>query len=89
MFEFRNRMTKIPKDEECQCGVTEIMDHIYSCQFLNEKKPEIMINFIMESQIEVFGRMETNLERRNQIRAKNSFPCNLSDPLNCYQSRFG
>ena len=29
LFEFRNRMTKIPKDEKCQCGVTETMDHTY------------------------------------------------------------
>ena len=49
LFEFRNRMTKIPsnfgrrkKDEKCQCGVTETMDHIYSGEFLNEKKQEIL-----------------------------------------------
>ena len=98
LFEFRNRMTKIPsnfgkKDEKCQCGITETMDHIYSCEILNEKKPEInydkLYNGNLRSQIEVFRKMETDLEKRNQIRAKNDFPCDPSDPLNCYQSRFG
>ena len=48
-------------------------------------KPEInyekIYNGNIRSQIEVFRKMETNLERRNQIRTENDFPCDLSDPL--------
>ena len=69
------------------------MDHIYTCAFLNEKKPEInyekLYNGNLRSQIEIFRKMESNLKRRNQIRTQNNVPCDPSDPLNCYQSRFG
>ena len=46
-----------------------------TCEILNEKKPEInydkLYNGNLRSQIEVFRKMKTNLERRNQIRSNN------------------
>ena len=83
LFEFRNRITKIPsnfgkKEEKCLCGLVETMDHIYACEFLNEMKPEInyekLYNGNLRSQIEIFRKMETNLERRNQMRTENNVP---------------
>ena len=74
MFEIRNNMIRIPsnfgnKEEKCICGKSENMDHIYSCNKLNQNKAEISYNKIyngnLKSQIEVFQRFKENLEIRN------------------------
>ena len=74
MFAIKNRMTKIPanfgnKEAKCLCGDIETMLHIYNCESLNQNKTQIPYNEIfngnLESQIEIFRRMETNLEKRN------------------------
>ena len=94
MFEIRNRMTKIPnnfgnKEEKCVCGQVENLPHIYLCESYNEKKVEIsykeLYNGNLLNQIEIFRRVEKNLKKRTEIKS----PCDLSDPLNCTQSRFG
>ena len=45
----------------------------------------------LKSQIEVFRRIEKNLEMRQEIKIRNKSPCDPSDPLYCvsYQYRFG
>ena len=45
LFEIRNRMSKIAsnfgnKEEKCICGAEENMHHIYSCESINNIKPE-------------------------------------------------
>ena len=109
MFSVKNRMVDIPdnfgKVEQCACGQTENMSHIYSCTYLN--KEEIILPYEkifdgnMSEQIEVFRRFETNLERRNQIKSESETkseqtrisdkpPCDQStDPLNCVQYSIG
>ena len=97
LFEIRNRMTKIPnnfgKEEKCVCGKFENMSHIYSCEILNKKKTKISFDEIyngnLHNQIEIFRRIENNLEERRKMKTENNFPCDPSDPLDCEQSRFG
>ena len=99
LFEKRNRMTAIPynfgqKEEKCICGEIEDMLHIYNCENINAMKPELSYDKIyngnLKSQIEVFRRIEKNLEMRQEIKIRNISPCNPSDPLYCvsYQYRF-
>ena len=97
LFEIRNRMTKIPnnfgKEEKCLCGKQENISHLYSCEILNEKKTTISFDEIfngnLNNQMEIFRRMENNLEERMRKKTENNFPCDLSDHLDCDQSRFG
>ena len=98
IFEIRNNMIRIQcnfgnKEEKCICGKSENMDHIYSCNNLNQNKPEISYNKIyngnLKSLIEVYERFKQNFEIRNQIKTRNNYPCDLRDPLNCDQYRFG
>ena len=97
LFEIRNRMTNIPsnfgkKEEKCRCGAIESMQHIYSCELLNENQIEIsydkLHNGNLKSQIKVFRRMKENLEIRNKMKT-NNFPCDPSDPSNCTKFEFG
>ena len=98
MFALRNQMIRIPinfgeKDEKCVCGKIETMPHIYNCEYLNGKKSKIIYNELYNgnliNQINIFRRMEENIEKRQEIKMKNSFPCDLRDPLDCHKSRFG
>ena len=98
IFELRNRMTNIPynfgnKEEPCVCGTMETMSHIYSCETLNEKKIRIDYDQIyignIENMKEIMKRMKTNLEIRNNIKSKEEFPRDPSDPLYCNQYGFG
>ena len=93
-------MTKIPynfgqKEEKCICVEVEDIQHIYNCEIIDAKKPELTYDKIyngnLKSQIEVFRRIEKNLEIRQEILIRNKSPCDLSDPLYCfsYQYRFG
>ena len=77
MFEHRNRMTKIPynfgkKEEKCVCGNLENISHIYSCKSLNKNEFRILFNEFyngnLEQQIEIFKRLENNLEMRKKTR---------------------
>ena len=95
MFEIRNRMTMIPfnfgqKEEKCVCGELESMLHIYYCDILNQKKPELSYDLIfngnLKSQIEIFRKFTKNLETREELKSKKEFPCDLCDPLYCNHS---
>ena len=92
LFEIRNRMTKIPihfgkKEAKCIFGEEENMPHIYSCKLINNTKPCINYNNIyngnLNAQIDIFRRMENNLEKRNQIKEKEKHPCDPCDPPYC------
>ena len=92
MFELRNRMTQIPhnygkKEEKCECGSVETMQHIYSCESLNQKKTNLDFNLVYNGnqniQIEIFRRFEDNLGKRNKIKTNIVNPGDLSDPLGC------
>ena len=52
---------------------------------------ENIYNGNLKSQIEVFRRIEKNLEMRQEIKIRNKCLCDHSDPLYCvsYQYRFG
>ena len=58
------------KEAKCLCGDIENMLHIYNCEYLNQNETQIPYNEIfngnLESQKEIFRRMETNLEKRNE-----------------------
>ena len=92
MFEIRNRMTMIPsnfgqKEEKCVCGELENMQHIYYCEFLNQKKPQssydLIFNGNIKSQIEIYRKFTTNMERRQELKTRKESPCDPSDPLYC------
>ena len=92
LFEIRNRMSKIPinfgnKEAKCICGEEESMSHVYSCKFINKAKPSINYNEIyngnLNTQIEIFRRMEWNLEKREQIKNEQKHPCDPCDPPYC------
>ena len=67
------------------CGAIETMSHIYYCESLNEKKPNITYNELyngnLNNQIQIYRRLETNIEKVREIKTKHNFPCDLSDPL--------
>ena len=52
-------------------------------------KYEELYNGNLNYKIEIFRRLERNLEKRLEIKTKKNFPCDLSDPLDNYFSRFG
>ena len=68
--------------------VTEIastnMTHIYLCKLINNKKTSIDYNEIynenLNTQIEIFKRMERNLEKENRSKTNKNTPC---DPSYC------
>ena len=93
LFEIRNRMSKIPsnygnKEAKCICGAEENMPHIYSCNSINNIKPEISYNEIYNgnliNQIYTFKRMENNLKIRENIKEQiEKHPTDPRDPLYC------
>ena len=92
MFELRNRMTQIPRnfgnsEEKCICGENESLSHIYICKSLNQMKTktsyEGIYNGNLQTQIQIFRRMEHNIERRKEIKLGNKSPRDLCDPLDC------
>ena len=98
IFALRNRMTNIPfnfgnKEEKCVCGTLETMFHIYSCEYLNQKKFRIDYDRIYDGNIEnlkeILTRMKANLETRIRMKSRNESPRDPSDPLYCNQYRFG
>ena len=92
MFEIRNRMTQIPTnfgktEEKCICGENESLPHIYICESLNQMKTktcyEEIYNGNLKTQIQIYRRMENNLERRKELKLRINFPRDLCDPLYC------
>ena len=49
---------------------------------------EKIYNGNLKSQIEVFRRIEKNLEIRQEIIIRNKSPCDPSDPLYCVSSQY-
>ena len=91
MFSVRNRMIKIesnfPKPNlknYCYCGKEENMTHIYNCELLNKKKPNIPYERLffgnITHQIEVFERFYENFEKWEELKSEreNCLPC---DPV--------
>ena len=99
MVEHRNRMMKIPynfanKEEKCVYGNLETISYIYSCKSFSKKESRILFNEFyngnLEQQIEIFKRLENNLEMRKKIIEKQiESPSDLSDPLYCDRYGFG
>ena len=92
LFEMRNKMSRIPihfgnKEAKCLCGEEENMPHIYSCKLINNTKPNIDYNEIyngnFKNQIKILRRMDNNLEKRNQMKEKEIYPCDPCDPPYC------
>ena len=70
-------MVEIPSnfgksDSICICGTKKNMSHIYSCQYLNEKKEsqpyQNVHNGKLNEQIEIFRRFENNMKEINKIK---------------------
>ena len=89
MFSIRNRMLDIPynfpgknKHNECECGETEDMSHIYNCEMLNKNETNLSYETIytgnMKQQIEVYKIFKQNLDQREFIKSEIEFPC---DPV--------
>ena len=85
-------MTQIPRnfgntEEKGICGENESLSHIYICKFLNQMKTktsyEEIYNGNLQTQIQIFRRMEHNKERSKEIKSGNNSPCDLCDPLDC------
>ena len=85
LFALRNRMTKIPsnygkKEEKCICGSEENLPHIYSCTKLNKIEPKIpyyqIYNGNLSTKLEIFRRIEINLEMRN-LMLEDKIPCDF------------
>jgi hypothetical protein len=81
LFSMRNKMVNIannfPKSdikEKCSYGKIEDMQHIYECEKLNTNimdnslKYEKIYNGNISDQIQVFRKMEINLEKREDMR---------------------
>ena len=93
LFSVRNRMVEIGynfgKCEKCiVCGEIENMDHIYSCEYLNEEETNIkferIFNGNMFEQVKALRKFEQNLNKRNEIKSENKKPPGdpFCDPLN-------
>ena len=91
MFSVRNRMIQIesnyPKQNvknHCFCGKEETMIHIYNCELLNMKKPNIPYKSLYSGnithQIQVFKRFNDNFEKWEKLKREkeNCIPC---DPV--------
>ena len=80
MFSIRNRMVNIfsnfpykqELDENCVCGETETMEHIYTCTKLNSDKIILPYSYIhtgnVTQQIIVYKRFKQSYERREEIK---------------------
>ena len=78
LFAIRNKMVDIPNNfskkglkEKCFCGEIGEMEHLYECEMLgnnSEISYEKIYSNNVKDQIEVFRRMEKNLEKRKIIK---------------------
>ena len=88
LFSIRNGMVDIPANfgskAQCICGENEIMQHIYSCEHLNNEKEEVNFEKIytgtLTEQVKILKRFRNNMEIRTKL--KIIIPCDrISDPL--------
>ena len=78
MFAVKNAMINIPanftskNETKCECGKLEDMQHIYECEQLNNKTPEISFRKIfvgnLRQQIEVFKQFAHNMKNREKMK---------------------
>ena len=76
MFALKNAMINIPanftskNETKCGCGKLEDMEHIFECEQLNSKTPEISFRKIFEGnlkqQIEVYKQFAHNMKNREK-----------------------
>ena len=90
MVDIPSNFPKGSEKEKCFCGEIGEMEHLYECEMLGNNS-EISYDKIysnnVKDQIEVFRRMEKNLEKRKIIKEL-EIPCDLiCDPL--HASSFG
>ena len=59
-------------ETKCECGKLEDMEHIYECEQLNSKPPEISFRKIFEGnlkqQIEVYKQFAHNIKNREKMK---------------------
>ena len=87
LFSVRNKMVDIPANfqdskirTDCLCGEAENMEHLYECKILNENEPVLPYQKVycgnINEQIEVFNRIEKNLEKRIELKnSEEKLPC--------------
>ena len=92
MFSVKNRMLEIAEnfpgkqiEDKCWCGQLENILHIYNCEILNEIKPSVkyeeLYNGRLQDQISIFERIESNMEKREQIKqtVRDNTPCDPAE----------
>ena len=79
IFSIRNKMLKIPSNfisrdkntNTCICNEKEDMEHIYNCEYLNRKTPEVRFEEIFRDKIskqkKILERLEENLNVKKMI----------------------
>ena len=92
IFAIRNRMINIPANysskkentAKCICGVSENMEHIYNCEYLNIEVPaEEYLKIFSENTSEqksVLERFEQNMNRREKQIEESSHAIHSCDP---------
>ena len=79
MFSVKKRMINISSNfssnqnsENCRCGESENMEHLYICKLLNTEKIEVeytqLFNGSINEQITVYKRFQKNFEERERQR---------------------
>ena len=83
IFAIRNRMIDIPSNfiskernnAKCICSKIEEMKHIYECEYLNEKKPDIqyeaIFNGTITEQKKVLKRFRNSIQSRDRYKETN------------------
>ena len=92
MFSVKNRMIEISEnfhgkdmDNKCSCGQLETILHIYNCETLDTGEKILLeydniYNGKIEDQIRIFEKVESNLNKREQLKQKENVdtPCDPS-----------
>ena len=92
LFSVKNRMIEISEnfpnkqmEDKCPCGQPETILHIYNCETLNTGETQILdydhiYNGKIQDQIRIFEKLESNLNKREQLKQKENddTPCDPS-----------
>ena len=65
-----NFISKERNNTKCICSKIEEMKHIYECEYLNEKKPDIQYGTITE-QKKVLKRFRNSIQSRDRYKETN------------------
>ena len=83
MIDIPNNFPGRKEHNQCVCGETEEMTHIYNCEMLKKCETELTYEKIfignMKQQIEVYKIFKQNLEQREILRSK----CD-PDEIHCF-----